>query len=258
MFQGAHHFILCASATWYDRCCARGYRGRSKSYRSCCTIIERVVRHAAAMCLPQQPATFSMHTCKWCRPGRSSTAHHLLSGRVPVSHATLPALPALRDVVTCVHPNLQLPAGVVTGVDAVTYFASGAGKASDLIYCNLASSCSCPSAQARANRFTATAGFADCTSESSDRQEQVADARNTAEACSCKGCAEYNPYQLVAVRQQEADKQQHFIVSYNGVIHMRCAGAHMLEYCMCLVLFAVAASAWQSNAWHGTAACRLV
>jgi hypothetical protein len=112
-----------------------------------------------------------------------------------------------------------LPAGVVTGVDAVTYFASGASKASDLIYCNLASrSCSCLSAQARS---TATAKIADSIIERSNRQEHAADTSSATEGCSCKSCVEYNPYQLVTVPQQEADKQQHFIVSDNGVIQMR-------------------------------------
>lgn len=119
---------------------------------------------------------------------------------------------------------LQLPPGVVTGLDAVTYFGSGAGKPSDLIYCNLASCLQCGSTAGHGAAAEAEANPT-CTESCQESKRSV-----NGNSCGCANC-QYNPYDLIAVPQQDADKQQHFIVSYNGVIHMRyeCVGVlHIL------------------------------
>lgn len=84
----------------------------------------------------------------------------------------------------------------MTGEDAVKYFCCGAGRPSDLIYCNIAVPCKpCSILRSR-----------DPAAQGTDPDYRGAG---------------YNPYALVAVAQQDADQEQHFIVSYNGVIQMR-------------------------------------
>lgn len=51
--------------------------------------------------------------------------------------------------------------------------------------------------------------------------DPAADGRGQDTAAEGSDDAVYNPYDLIAVPQQDANKQQHFIVSYNGVIHLR-------------------------------------
>lgn len=91
---------------------------------------------------------------------------------------------------------LQVPEGVVTGLDAVQYLCSGAGKAVDLIYANLAGA----AASAVQHTSAATAGCATAAAFQGD---------------------DYNPYDLRAVPQHMADKQQHWVVSHHGVTEMR-------------------------------------
>lgn len=105
---------------------------------------------------------------------------------------------------------LQLPPDVVTGQDAIRYFGSGAGKPSDIIYCNLAVPCS-PCFGSSTQQGSA----------SNEGSNSAGSRTGGVDSSSCGNDAVYNPYELRAVRQQDADKQQHFIVSYNGVIHMR-------------------------------------
>lgn len=90
---------------------------------------------------------------------------------------------------------MQLPAGVVTGRDAIIFFASGAGKGNDIIFCNLAQ----PGLPA--------------TSKALDSALSPASMMYMGEG--------YDPYDVIAVPQSAAHQQLHFIVSFKGVVTVR-------------------------------------
>lgn len=122
----------------------------------------------------------------------------------------------------------QVPEGVVTGVDAVHFFCSGAGKPGDLVFCNLAR---------RSPRRSSYAGAADATylqmpGQDHSTHSMTGDAATAATLADIKAGFygdSYNPYELRAVPQQQADKQQHWVVSFHGVTHMR----QVLGDCAC-------------------------
>jgi hypothetical protein len=127
--------------------------------------------------------------------------------------------------------HAQVPDGVITAVDAVRFFCSGAGKPGDLVYCNLA--------QPKPRR-SSYAGHTDAAAAAavSHRLVQERSLVPAAQYSATDAAAElaaaavadaevgfygdgYKPYDLRAVPQQEANKQQHWVVSYHGVTHMR-------------------------------------
>jgi hypothetical protein len=117
---------------------------------------------------------------------------------------------------------LQVPEGVVTGVDAVRFFCSGAGKPGDLVFCNLTRR------SPRRSSYAGAAKTSDLTTAPAGQDASTASTTGYAEAAATLADGEagfygdsYNPYDLRAVPQQQADKQQHWVVSYHGVTHMR-------------------------------------
>lgn len=90
---------------------------------------------------------------------------------------------------------MQLPAGIVTGRDAIIYFASGAGSGNGIIFCNLAQP-----------GLPANTGMLHIAKPTTSMM-YIGDG--------------YDPYELIAVPQTAAHQQLHFIVSCKGVVTVR-------------------------------------
>lgn len=108
----------------------------------------------------------------------------------------------------------------MTGLDAVRYFCSGAGKPGDLIYCNLAH----PLQHSNDNTVV---GHNNRSSNSNSAQQPDSSAGLLAAPGTSDEpgfCGDnYNPYDLTAVPQQQVNRLAHWVVSYHGVTQMRCA-----------------------------------
>jgi hypothetical protein len=100
-----------------------------------------------------------------------------------------------------------VPAGVVTGADAVRHFVSGAGRKGEALFCNVAAAAAEDDADVEPRHHTqdsrggAAAGLGE-------------DGTLTRSSCP-------NVYDLVVVPQRRADAELHFVVSYGGVVEMR-------------------------------------
>lgn len=120
----------------------------------------------------------------------------------------------------------QVPEGVTTGQDAVCFFCSGAGKTGDLIYCNLAQSLPSTSSCNSTGVGQTAASPAPALGQQHSFTSGMHTTGAAAAAAAASGDAgfygdEYNPYELRAVPQQLANKQQHWVISYHGVTQMR-------------------------------------
>jgi hypothetical protein len=117
-------------------------------------------------------------------------------------------------------------------MDAVRFFCSGAGKPGDLIYCNLAQPR--PRRSSYAGHTDAAAAAAAASYRLGQQRSSAPGVQHSATDAAAESAAAavadaeagfygdgYNPYDLRAVPQQQANKQQHWVVSYHGVTHTR-------------------------------------